>query len=186
MKCDHRCWIRGENDCDKKCDSEVFPTKENPCGWLCNTCRCTSCNQAGATMTPARQPQPQPQHYTITRAGLEEFYDAVALVNGKEYADKIWAMIERDTLATHAPAAPAMDTLGELKITQDMLYEFCEWFCDYDCEEKPCVVTISRLHERMEGIQKQMKDHPEYLAKWNAKRAEQKSLRSQQQGGERR
>lgn len=46
-KYDHRCWARGENDCDMKCDSKIFPTKEHPCGWLCNACRCTSCNQSG-------------------------------------------------------------------------------------------------------------------------------------------
>ena len=76
----------------------------------------------------------------------------------------------------NAPAAPVTDTLGDLKITQDMLYEFCEWFCDHnvDCSETPCNISVSRLHERLEGI---MKQHPEYLAKWNAKRAEQESLR---------
>lgn len=77
--------------------------------------------------------------------------------------------------ATHSPAAPSTDTLGELKITQDVLYEFCEWFCDHnvDCSETPCNISVSRLHDQLEGIMKQMKDHPEYLEKWNAKRAEQ-------------
>lgn len=81
------------------------------------------------------------------------------------------------------------DALKDLQITAGLLYEFCEWFCDYDCEEKPCTVTVSRLHERLEGIKKQMEAHPEYLAKWNAKRAEQRALlqagSTQQQAGER-
>jgi hypothetical protein len=69
-----------------------------------------------------------------------------------------------------------MDTPKDLKITAGLLYEFCEWFCDYDCEEKPCKVTVSQLHERLEGIKRQMETHPEYLAKWNEKRAEQRAL----------
>ena len=69
-----------------------------------------------------------------------------------------------------------LDALTSLKIAQGILYEFCEWFCDYDCEEKPCTTTISRIHERLEGIEKQMREHPEYLAKWEEKRAEQRAL----------
>ena len=68
------------------------------------------------------------------------------------------------------------DILKDLQITPNVLYEFCEWFCDYDCEEKPCKVTVSQLHERLEGIKRQMETHPEYLAKWNEKRAEQRAL----------
>ena len=79
------------------------------------------------------------------------------------------------------PPAPADAVLDELDKTIWMLYEFCEWFCDYDCEEKPCTVTVSRLHERLEGIQKQMKEHPEYLEKWKTKRAEQAALRAKEQ-----
>ena len=86
---------------------------------------------------------------------------------------------------THTPAAPVTDALADLKITASMLYEFCEWFCDYDCEENPCTVTVSRLHERIEGIQNQMKAHPEYLKKWEAKRAEQEHLRKEASGDER-
>jgi len=43
-KYDYRCWIKGEHDCDGKCDSDPFP--ERQCGLSCNHCQCTACNQA--------------------------------------------------------------------------------------------------------------------------------------------
>jgi len=49
----------------------------------------------------------QPKEYIITRAGLEEFYDALALANGKVYADKVWDLIERDN-QSHPHPAPAL------------------------------------------------------------------------------
>jgi hypothetical protein len=73
-------------------------------------------------------------------------------------------------------AAQSRGALVDLGITQGMLYEFCEWFCEHNCEESPCKITVSYLHERMEGIKKQMTDHPEYLAKWEKKRDEQKAI----------
>lgn len=92
-----------------------------------------------------------------------------------------WCILKEVGCASHSAAsrpAPSQDTLTELDTTIWMLYEFCEWLCNHNCEDKPCIVTVSRLHERLEGIQKQMKEHPEYLEEWNAKRAEQKSLRT--------
>jgi isochorismate hydrolase len=98
-------------------------------------------------------------------------------------ADECHEICEYDTRSRPHPAQQPQqridavsDTLKDLQTTAGLLYEFCEWFCDYDCEEKPCTVTVSRLHERLEGIKKQMEMHPEYLAKWDAKRAEQRAL----------
>lgn len=45
LKMDNRCWVRGKYDCDGKCESNPVP--KNPCGWHCQDCRCTACNQAG-------------------------------------------------------------------------------------------------------------------------------------------
>ena len=73
-------------------------------------------------------------------------------------------------------AAQNRGALVDLGITQGMLYEFCEWFCEHNCEEAACKITVSYLHERMEGIKKQMTEHPEYLAKWEKKRDEQKAI----------
>jgi len=55
-------------------------------------------------MTPAQQPE----HYALTRWGLEEYYDALAHINGRAYADQMWERIERDTRTR--PHTPAPDT----------------------------------------------------------------------------
>ena len=34
------------------------------------------------------------EYYLLTRDDLEEFYDSLAHVMGKEYADNVWATIE--------------------------------------------------------------------------------------------
>lgn len=53
-------------------------------------------------MTP--QPQ-QDNFYKLTRWDLEEFYDAIAHINGKAEADRMWERIERNTRSRTTPSA---------------------------------------------------------------------------------
>jgi len=53
-------------------------------------------------MTPAQQPE----LYALTRWGLEEYYDALAHINGKAYADRMWERVERDTRSRPHTTAP--------------------------------------------------------------------------------
>ena len=112
--------------------------------------------------------------------GSPELFKAVHLIKqhyAKPFSEQLKEHDAAIAKAERERVLDELDALTELKIASGILYEFCEWFCGYDCEEKPCKTTISQLHERIEGIEKQMKSHPEYLAKWEAKRAEQKALR---------
>jgi len=81
-------------------------------------------------------------------------------------------------------AAQNRGVLVDLGITQGTLYEFCEWFCEHNCEESPCKITVGYLHERLEGIKKQMTEHPEYLVKWEKTRDEQKAILRQSAGAD--
>jgi hypothetical protein len=63
---------------------------------------------------------PQPQYYTITRNDLEEFYDSLVHVCGKEYADNMWDCIEARNSHSTPAAAPVR--------------------CCETCENVPCKV----------------------------------------------
>ena len=68
---------------------------------LCNR---SNRNRGALQMTTDAQ---QPEHYALTRWGLEEYYDALAHINGRAYADQMWERIERDTRTRPHTPAPA-------------------------------------------------------------------------------
>lgn len=80
------------------------------------------------------------KHYIITRAGLEEFYDALALVNGKAYADKVWDLVERDTEHHSRPhnsgtSLPLCDPSKEYGVPTHPASETCK-----QCKARTCCV----------------------------------------------
>jgi hypothetical protein len=60
--------------------------------------------------------QPQQQGYIITRHDLEEFYDSLVHVCGKEYADNMWIRIESHPYQSERNTNPICGSAGCLKI----------------------------------------------------------------------
>jgi hypothetical protein len=62
-------------------------------------------------MTPDPEQQPQREYYLLTRDDMEEFYDSLVHIVGKDYADTVWTCIENRSQSPHPPAP---ETLGDL------------------------------------------------------------------------
>jgi hypothetical protein len=96
--------------------------------------------------------------------GITKKHDRLRLLYPNDFALQLneqqlkQEQIEHDATVARTATLAALNrgALVDLGIMQGMLYEFCEWFCDSDCEEKPCTMTVSYLHERLEGIKKKM------------------------------
>jgi hypothetical protein len=164
--CDHECVCMGYAN-----RSEMF--KDEPCTK-------PKCKHRPPSITPTN---PNKEHWKKKIDRLSGGYIPAAPENplSKENITMssllgYEAGLEEGKRQARADVPGNLAALEELSITQSILYEFCEWFCEHNCEEYPCKIRVDYLHGRLEGIQKQMKEHPEYLVKWEEKRNEQKSL----------
>jgi hypothetical protein len=90
-KYDYRCRITGENDCDGKCDSDVLACR---CGYECEDCKCTTCNQAEANSSRSERGMIE-QYVTVPdvedtadQDGYNEILDYLKGAIGSKYRGK--------------------------------------------------------------------------------------------------
>ena len=73
------------------------------------------------------QPQQTDNFYRITRWDLEEYYDAIAHINGKPEADRMWERIERN--ARTSRPAPSPERIGSIR-TNVFMDDQKEWLIE--------------------------------------------------------
>jgi hypothetical protein len=170
MKHDYRCWITGKDSCDGKCDSHPIP--KNECGWQCQDCGCTSCNQAGAIMT-AEQPQKDrfmkcTKGFTCNDCGLFggcESEPPCSRPHTPAPAEHLTMLSEDDAMklineayeeginfgAKQAAAEAKAEVLEALDGPETKIEDFLEWVADrlqYVYKDAPRMDFIISLRER--------------------------------------
>jgi hypothetical protein len=94
-------------------------------------------------------PPLQPKYYTITRDDLEEFYDSLVHVCGKEYADNMWTCIEN---RASRPAPSEQENPCIENGCTDI--ENCDEICQHSRIYSPLQMQQARKDEREKVLNK--------------------------------